>query len=228
MYLFTSKLLNRLGLNLIKVSKLFYTHPQEARCIPWFRDNGDKTLRLNYDLNKNSIVFDLGGYEGQWSSDIFSKYCCVIHIFEPVLQYANNIESRFSKNSKIFVHKFGLSNQSLVSRISINLDSSSLFYENNKDCEQIQLIKASDFIKNYSIEKIDLIKVNIEGGEYDLLEFLIDSNYIEIIDNIQVQFHDFIPDAEERMKNIHKKLQKTHSLTWQYPFVWENWQLKSN
>ena len=73
-----------------------------------------------------------------------------------------------------------------------------------------------------------MIKVNIEGGEYDLLEFLIDSNYIEIIDNIQVQFHDFIPDAEERMKNIHKKLEKTHFLTWQYPFVWENWQLKSN
>ena len=47
----------------------------------WYDDNGDKTHRLNYDLDENAIVFDLGGYEGQWSSDIFSKYCCHIYIF---------------------------------------------------------------------------------------------------------------------------------------------------
>jgi hypothetical protein len=40
------------------------------------------------------MVFDVGGYEGQWSSDIFSKYVCHIHIFEPVPEYAEQIASR--------------------------------------------------------------------------------------------------------------------------------------
>jgi hypothetical protein len=40
------------------------------------------------------MVFDVGGYEGQWSSDIFSKYVCHIHIFEPVPEYADQIASR--------------------------------------------------------------------------------------------------------------------------------------
>ena len=98
-----SKILNKLGWQLTKASKLFYTSPQQKRCIPWFSDNGDKTLRLDYELNNDSIVFDLGGYEGQWASDIFSKYWCFIYVFEPVEKFFNKIEQRFSKNEKIFV-----------------------------------------------------------------------------------------------------------------------------
>jgi hypothetical protein len=48
------------------------------------------------------------------------------------------------------------------------------------------------------------------------------------VSNVQVQFHDFVPDAERRMRRIQEKLGKTHSLTYQYLFVWENWALKSN
>jgi len=71
------------------------------------------------------------------------------------------------------------------------------------------------------------MKINIEGSEYDLLEHLLETNYVKIIKNIQVQFHDFVPNAEKRMKRIQEKLQKTHYLTYQYPFVWENWRIKN-
>ena len=70
---------------------------------------------------------------------------------------------------------------------------------------------------------IDLMKINIEGAEYDLLEHLIENKFVENIKDIQVQFHDFVPNAEARMKNIQAGLSKTHYLTYQYPFVWENW-----
>ena len=73
------------------ISERLYKSPQK-RAIPWFKIQGDKTLRLNYNLNDASLVFDLGGYEGQWSSDIFSKYCCFINrkwndfCFHPLLR----------------------------------------------------------------------------------------------------------------------------------------------
>jgi len=66
----------------------------------------------------------------------------------------------------------------------------------------------------------------IEGGEYDLLEHLIKTKYIKRIKNLQVQFHDFVDQAQERMDNIQKELSKTHQLTYQYLFVWENWERK--
>lgn len=220
---FISKLLYKLGWQLIKASKLFYVSPQEKRCIPWFRDNGDKTLRLDYPLNENSVVFDLGGYEGQWASDIFSKYCCFIHVFEPVEKFANKIEHRFAKNEKIFVHLFGLSNSNKKEKIHIDGDSSSSFKIKDSG-EHIKLVSAIDFIQEHKINIIHLMKINIEGGEYDLLEHLLESGFITNVANIQVQFHDFVPNAEERMNKIQHELSKTHSLTYQYPFVWENWQ----
>ena len=67
------------------------------------------------------------------------------------------------------------------------------------------------------------MKINIEGGEYDLLDRLITTGLVGKIDNIQVQFHEFVPNAKERMQNIQKKLSKTHTPTYQYEFIWENW-----
>jgi FkbM family methyltransferase len=217
--------LEKIGETIIKVAQSIALKPQEERVIPWFKAQGDKTYRLNYDLDENSLVLDIGGYEGQWASDIYSRYCCTIQVFEPVEEYANQLESRFAKNPKIIVHRFGLSSQSLRTKMSVNLDSSSVF-KNGRKLQEIQLIKAVDFFKNYKMEKIDLMKINIEGGEYDLLEHLIESKFVQHINNIQVQFHDFIPNAEIKMKKIQKKLSRTHYLTYQYTFVWENWKLK--
>ena len=72
------------------------------------------------------------------------------------------------------------------------------------------------------------MKINIEGGEYDLLEDFIQSGEIKKIINIQVQFHYFITGAKTRMRKIQKSLRKTHVLTYQYPFIWENWRIKQN
>jgi FkbM family methyltransferase len=227
MKLLISKILSKLAAKLTGFSRVFYIPIQEKRCIPWFRDNGDKTLRLDYDLDNESIVFDLGGYEGQWASDIFSMYCCYVHIFEPVEKFASKIEKRFSKNNKIFIHKFGLSSNNEKAQISIDADSSSIFTIKGST-DEIYLNKAIDFIKEYKIERIDLIKINIEGGEYELLEHLLGSGFIGSVDNIQVQFHDFVLDAESRMNKIQDALSKTHFLTYQYPFVWENWQIKND
>jgi hypothetical protein len=92
--------------------------------------------------------------------------------------------------------------------------------------EEIQLKNVVEFIKENSVLHIDLIKINIEGAEYDLLDQLLESELHEIITNIQIQFHDFIPFAETRRDAIREKLARTHELCWDYPFVWESWELK--
>lgn len=203
-------------------SKKLYQSPSETRVASWFRDQGDKTLRLDYDLDEQSLVFDVGGYEGQWASDIFARFRCAIHIFEPVGAFAAKIERRFAKNNKIIVHRHGLSNETKVVSIALSGDGSSMFKQASES-EQIQLIQATEFMHQNNIIAIDLVKINIEGGEYELLDHLIESEFARCIDNIQVQFHDFVPDAEARMIQIHKNLARTHFLTYQYPFVWENW-----
>jgi FkbM family methyltransferase len=222
----SSLLLRKAGVLLIQAGSKIYQSPQQRVETHWIRDRGDKTLRLYYDLDGESIVFDLGGYEGQWASDIYGMYSCYIHVFEPVGEYVQRIEKRFSKNRKVIVHRFGLADETKLVKIAVDQDSSSM-YKSGKRYVNAQLIRTADFLLENKIQAIDLMKINIEGGEYDLLEHLINIGYMPRIRNIQVQFHDFVPDAKRQMKNIQDVLRNTHYLTYQYPFIWENWRLNT-
>ncbi|MDF5731420.1 MAG: FkbM family methyltransferase, partial [Rhizonema sp. PD38] len=166
------KTASKIGRGFTLLSQLLYkgqnSAPNQIYLDAWFQDKGDQTLKIDYgDLNENSIVFDLGGYEGQWSSDIFAKYCCFIYIFEPVQKYSLAIENRFSKNHKIFVLNFGLGNEDSEVIMSVNEYNSSIIRDLNSETEKIKLRKASAFIEENSIKIIDLMKINIEGAEYD-------------------------------------------------------------
>lgn len=199
---------------------------QSERVKPWFETNGDETLRLDYSLKENSIVFDLGGYKGEFAADIYCRYNSEIYIFEPVLSFFEIIKKKFLKNNKVKIYNFGLAGKDSEMQISMSDNSSSVFLI-TENSETIQLKSIVDFLKINNIEKVDLIKINIEGGEYEVLESLLENNLITIFDNIQVQFHDFIiENAQERMNKIQIELAKTHKLTYQYDFVWENWKLK--
>jgi FkbM family methyltransferase len=218
-----SKIRNRLA----APSKGSQEHIMAERARKWFSDRGDDTLRLDYELDENSVVFDIGGYKGEFVSSIFNKYGSLIYVFEPVPEYYNIIIRKFSQNRKVLSYCFGLSAKSGETRISLADNSSSLFI-NGRNTIDIKLKSITEFIEENKIEKIDLAKINIEGSEYDLLESLIQNGLIERFRNIQVQFHDFIiPNARTRMNAIQQELSKTHELTWQYEFIWENWKLKS-
>ncbi len=222
---FLSRIAARAGALCLRISRAIDLTPQEERVLPWFRDRGDATLRLDYDLDHSALVFDLGGYEGQWASDIFGRYCCRIHIFEPVPEFADRIAARFKRNGRISLHRFALAGENGRSFITLAGDGSSM-HRQGGERREIVLVKAADFFERERIDTINLMKINIEGGEYDLLEHLIASGLVRRIRDIQVQFHDFVPDAERRMAAIQSRLQETHALTFQYPFVWENWRLR--
>ncbi|MEJ2671399.1 MAG: FkbM family methyltransferase, partial [Deltaproteobacteria bacterium] len=188
----------------------------------WHADGGDEQFRFDYDLDQNSLVIDLGGYKGQWASDIFSRYRCNIIVFEPVKDFAQKIEKRFAKNEKIVIETYGLGGLTRKELMGINGEGSSMF-TNSEIKEQVTIIDVVEWIDKNSINFIDLMKINIEGGEYELLERLIDSGLISIIQNIQIQFHIISQDSDHRMETIQEHLRKTHVPTYQYRFVWENW-----
>lgn len=207
----------------IRISLFPTEHDKEVK--RWFAADGDENLRFAYDLHNDSLVIDLGGYKGQWASDIYARFNCRVLIFEPVKSFADKIEKRFLRNPKIKVFCLALGACSRKESIALNEDGTSL-YKNSLEKVTIQFEDAVNFFTSNNIKNIDLMKVNIEGGEYELLPKLIESGVICNIKNIQIQFHDIATDSEERMSKIQNDLLKTHTLTYQYKFVWENWKLK--
>ena len=220
------RILDSIAVIFLKAGRRFYTFPMERRLEVWHRDPRYKEYRFEYDLDETSLVLDLGGYEGQWASDIYSRYCCTIHVFEPIEEYAENIRRRFAANPRIAVHPFGLGSSNMQISLGLGGDRSSIF-QTSSEMRHGSLVKAEDFLAQHGIAHIDLLKLNIEGGEYDLLEHLLDTGLVSQIENIQVQFHDFVPNAEARMQAIHARLRQSHTLTYQVIFVWENWTLKA-
>lgn len=219
--------LKMLGYSNDKYLQNYKDELQRLRSIPWFKDRGDETLRLDYNLTKDSVVFDLGGYEGKWTQKIYDKYRCNVFVFEPHELFFRTIVSRFEDVPEIEVFNFGLSKKNQTLPFVVSGASSSAFIDNKGVETTIKLINISTFLQEKKINKIDLMKINIEGGEYELLEGILESNLASKIINIQVQFHDFIvPFAKKKMKKIQNNLSQTHKLTYAYDFVWENWVLK--
>lgn len=200
-----------------------YESPLKKTLRQWQAAGGDQTLRLDYPLTQNSLVLDVGGYEGQWSSDIYARYRCPIHIFEPVPAFAQAIRKRFQHNSVIQVHAFGLGECTGPAGLRLNANASSLFGAGGSR-QTVQLVKASDWLRQQKITQVALMKINSEGGEYALLENLLATGWVKRIANLQIQFHPFVPQAKVRMEQIQNQLRRTHQLTYQYPFIWENWE----
>jgi FkbM family methyltransferase len=189
----------------------------------WQEARGDKTLRLDYELGCHSLVLDVGGYEGQWASDIFARYLCRIHVFEPVPDFADAIQRRFAANSAIKLHRAALGAVAGEAEISVSGDGSSLYLPADNEVP-VRVTTLEEIIASEDIDDIALMKINIEGAEYDLLDHLIATGLIRRIANLQVQFHDFIPDAESRRQDIQSRLGESHKLVYEYPFVWEGWE----
>lgn len=211
-----------------KLYKIYITQDEFALAHrDWVRDKGDETKRLNYQLNKGSVVFDLGGYKGDFAEDVYSRYNCSVFLFEPAKEFYDISEKRFANNPKVQCFNFGLSDINKEVFISDEDDGSSLVKGNTaNNLEKVQVKRFDETQRAINVGKIDLLKINIEGGEYDVLPHLIKENIIQNIDNIQVQFHNFIDNAEQMREKIRADLAKTHDEVWCYPFVWESWTLK--
>ena len=188
----------------------------------WRIDNGDETLRLSYPLSSRSVVFDVGGYRGDWSSSVRERYNPIIYIFEPVSEFAEEIRRRFAGDPKVHVREYGLSDRNEETFIGLSADATSR-YRIGESRVNVRLRNITEVIAEEDIARVHLLKLNIEGGEYGLLEHMVREGLLEFCDDIQVQFHRDIEDALRRRETIRENLRQTHTLTYDYPFVWENW-----
>ncbi len=194
---------------------------------PWYRADGDHTYLTNYQLDFDSIVFDVGGYIGNSAASIYCKYGSNIHIFEPVVEYVDRLKTRFGQNKKIHIHDFGLGSITNEHEIFISEGATSTFGDHITFTEKktIKIKSLLETLEILNVEKIDLISINIEGGEYDLLDHIFSNNLINKIRYLQVQFHDISDASEYQREQIRGKLKLTHREKFCFPFVWEGWEI---
>jgi FkbM family methyltransferase len=194
----------------------------------WFADNGDYTHNINYELNNNSVIIDLGGYHGLWVDEILKKntpHIPNIILVEPVPEFYNYLVTKYKNYEKIKVMNVGVSTDgnSTTKNLYLSNDGSSTNF-NSHTSIQIETLPIDKILLDNNINQVDLLQINIEGDEYGLMEYMIESNIIDKFKNIQIQFHLGIINEIERRNIIQKKLiSKGFKNKFDYPFVWESW-----
>ncbi|MBC7282753.1 FkbM family methyltransferase [Hoeflea sp.] len=195
-------------------------HRREHR--RWLKDNGE-ALRLDFPmLGPESTVFDIGGYTGGWTDAIHSRYGCTIHVFEPHPRFAADLAAKYSDNDKIHVHAFALGSESGRLALSDEGDASSALSGASTDLSG-DVVAVSTFMADFKPRTIDLAKINIEGGEYDLLPALARARQLERFAMLQIQFHMFEKQQMAERDAIRAELGTSHHCDWSYDFVWEQW-----
>jgi FkbM family methyltransferase len=191
--------------------------------VKWFKDNGDNTHNITYDLTENSIIMDLGGYTGVWAQQMIEKYNPNVYILEPVTKFYEGMVNKFSNNPKVHLMNVGVSTEDKEGTIFINGDATSSNLTNGESIG-VKFNTIETVLEKWGLTEVDLIQINIEGDEYPLLENMLETGSINIFKNIQIQFHLGVENDVERRDKIRNGLiLNGFKNNFDYPFVWESW-----
>lgn len=194
-------------------------HPVHIGDQEEFKNTHGEEKRYDYDLRPWDHVLDIGGYEGEFAKKIFDKFECAVNVYEPT----EKIAELDTSGTKIVVNKIAAWTH--TGEITLGGE---WFWTSMKEVynnHPFPCIDVAGVIRAH--RDLAVCKINIEGGEYALLNYMLDNNLHQFIKNFQVQFHKIDGEnSEEQYENLARRLSETHELTWRTPFVWENWKLK--
>jgi FkbM family methyltransferase len=188
------------------------------------RDGHNELLFRDLVLNSDSTVIDFGGYVGDFSEEIRRRFDSEIHIFEPMPIFSKALNVRFEFNNKIHVHSHavGLARREIF--LAPDGEATSEFRgSDGLRCE----MRALEETVLVEFSWVDVIAINIEGGEYELIQALDHSVILSKVGHLLIQFHKVGSDHVERRSECVAILAKTHVLEWSYEYVWESWRLRT-
>ncbi len=135
-------------------------------------------------ISNNSIILDIGANVGDVSDVLIKTYDPKIYCYEPNISCYKHMVSRFKNNPKIKIFNFAVSNftgktflyfHKKAKNISEFNQRSSLKKEKdgldiNKKIE-VNCVDIKNILDQHN--KIDLIKIDIEGSEYEIMPEII-------------------------------------------------------
>ena len=209
----------------------FYEHNVVRRSLYSLRralkENPD--LLTDFGLDETSLVVDGGAYVGNWSERVVEQSGARIYAFEPNPAVLPRLKDRMARHPSVSVFEFGLGDRDLTIEMTLQGPGSSFFPENyfakkrNVDTTTASIRDIVQVFQELDVTHIDLLALNIEGSEYEVLPRLIETGWMDRIDVVLIQFHEWLPSSHRRRRAIQRSLKKTHVQLFDYPWAWEAW-----
>lgn len=190
----------------------------------FYRAGENELLYRGLPVSSNSLVIDAGGYRGSWTAEMLVRYGCTVRVFEPAPEFAAILRERFGQNNRVTVSEEALGGQNGAEEFTVAGDGSGATVPHAGCHIRVRKVDVADVMRA-GPARIGCMKINIEGGEYEALDRLIETGLQVRIDCLLIQFHDFVPTAREQREKIRSVLARTHKLAWEFPMVWERWDI---
>lgn len=149
-----------------------------------------------FKIGANSIILDVGAHVGSFSiyaAKLFKNN--IVYALEPDKDNHKMLLKNLELNNLSNVHTFNVA-LGATSRIDKfyksrnNTGGHSLFRWNSNyfESEKVKVISLQEFIREQRVSIIDFMKVDIEGGEYELIEEG-DIDFLNKVKKIALEFH---------------------------------------
>lgn len=145
-------------------------------------------------LSNKSVVVDIGlGEDISFSKSIIEKYGLTVHGFDPTPRAINYIKTLNQQH--LILYEYGIGTKRGIAKFYLpnnqNHVSGSIIREQHLGLNEVQvnLVTIGDIFGILNCTKIDLLKLDIEGAEYDLFESHEFKEYSEHIGMICIEFH---------------------------------------
>jgi FkbM family methyltransferase len=192
----------------------------------FYRAGGNELLFCDLRLRSDDVVLDGGGYTGDWTAEVLCRYGCGSIVFEPVPSFATKLRHRYGSNERVEICAAGLGRYSGTAALQFADNGSRITPTRRPESVEVSVWDVAEFMVNRNLTEIGCFKLNIEGGEYDVLERLMETGMLERVRCYLIQFHRVASDSERRRSAIRGALAKTYEPVFEFPFVWERWSRK--
>jgi len=140
--------------------------------------NGEVTLLKKIAKFDPDVIIDGGANIGNYAH-LVNTYCpaAKVYSFEPVAETYNKLQANLGGNPKNTLINKGLYNENCTKTIDIfPCDEHASLYDINSTLQssigsvEIELVKGDDFLLEHAIKNVFLLKLDLEGAEYDALQ----------------------------------------------------------
>jgi FkbM family methyltransferase len=138
-------------------------------------------LQKFLEINKNAVCLDVGANIGNHTLTM-GQYAKKVYAFEPVPEIFEVLSKNINENKlnkKVKLCNFGLSNNDQILEIAIersgNIGRSGIVNsgvqsrDSKYEIQQIQVKTGDETVQKYSINRVDFIKMDIEGHETEAI-----------------------------------------------------------
>lgn len=187
----------------------------------WFLFNREK---LKYEMNfkSNGLILDIGSYVGEYTKKLLDKNPkMTFWLYEPIPEYYRACLVRFKDRENVSVYQKAVSADGRDIRMQIDGLRSRQELKTNDEVLEFASINIQEIFD--SVSEIELLKMNIEGMEYECLNQLILSNSLIKANYLLIQFHNFESEAEKKRNLVIKAIEEDFTNVFTFEWIWELW-----